>query len=69
MKPEYNAFLTYWPWLLPIGIVVAAGGLLLGGLGILPAYWAGFAVGFGLVAAFTGLGMLIARLYHRRSRK
>lgn len=69
MKPKYNAFLTYWPWLLPIGIVLAVGGLLVGRAGVISEYWAGFALGFGIVLAFAGAGMLIARLYHQKRQK
>jgi len=65
MKPKYNAFLTYWPWLLPIGICIGALGLVLGSLGVLSDYWSGFALGFGAFIAIVGLGMLIARLYHK----
>lgn len=66
MKPKYNCFLTYWPWLLPIGIVIAVAGLVLGSAGILSDYWSGFALGLGSFLALTGLGMLIARLYKNR---
>lgn len=67
MKPKYNAFLAYWPWLLPIGIVVAAAGLLMGRAGALTDYWVGFSLGMGVFLALVGLGMLLARIY--RSRK
>lgn len=69
MKPKYNCFLTYWPWLLPIGIVMGALGLILGNLGVLPDYWSGFLLGLGSVLALTGLGMLIARIHRKRSQK
>lgn len=66
MKPKYNIFLTYWPWLLPIGIVIAVVGLALGAAGGLTEYWAGFCVGAGGFLAVMGLGMLVARIYHKR---
>lgn len=65
--PKYNAFLTYWPWLLPIGVVIAVAGLLVGRAGILTDYWAGFSLGMGAFLALMGLGMLLARIH--RSRK
>ncbi len=65
MKPKYNSFLTYWPWLLPIGIVI-------GTVGYFAAptdYWSGFALGMGTFLAIVGLGMLIARIWHSRAKK
>ncbi len=66
MKREYNSFLTYWPWLLPIGLVIGGAGLGLKAAGVLTDYWAGFAIGFGAVLALVGLGMLITRLCRGR---
>lgn len=66
MKREYNCFLTYWPWLLPIGIVLGAAGLLLGRAGLLTDYWSGFLLGMGAFLAIMGLGMLLARIYKSR---
>lgn len=69
MKPEYNAFLTYWPWLLPIGILTWTAALVLRHFQVLPDYWAGFTLGFGSVLALVGAGMLIARLCRKNARK
>ena len=66
MKPEDSSFLRYWPWLLPIGIVIGAAGLALGALGVLTDYWSGFALGSGGFLAVVGLGMLIARQWKHR---
>ncbi len=66
MKRKGNAFLTFWPWLLPIGMAVAAVGLILGGMGKLSDYWSGFLLGMGAFLALVGFGMLLARLYHCR---
>lgn len=66
MKPKDSVFLRYWPWLLPIGIAVAAAGAILGGTGVLTDYWSGFALGCGGFLAIIGLGMLIARIYRHR---
>ena len=46
MKPKHNAFLTYWPWLLPIGILLWTAALMLRHFHVLPDYWAGFMLGF-----------------------
>lgn len=68
-KPEYNAFLTYWPWLLPIGLALGTAGLVLQHFGVLSDYWSGFLLGCGSFLALVGAGMLIARLARKNAQK
>ena len=68
MKNRENAFLKYWPWLLPAGAVIAAAGRLLGTFGRLPDFWMGFLEGSGCLLALLGAAMLIVSFAEKRKK-
>ena len=68
MKNRENAFLKYWPWLLPAGAVSAAAGRLLGTFGMLPDFWMGFLEGSGCLLALLGAAMLIVSFAEKRKK-
>lgn len=64
-----NCFLRYWPWLLPVGAIVAAVGWILGRADLVPDFWMGYLEGCGAFLALTGAAFLITRLAARRRKK
>ena len=69
MKNRENCFLKYWPWLLPVGIVLAAAGWILGRMDVLPDFWMGYLEGCGAFLALTGAAFLITRITVRRKKQ
>ena len=68
MKNRENAFLKYWPWLLPAGAETAAAGRLWGTCGKLPEFWMGFLEGSVSLMALLGAAMLIVSFAEKRKK-
>lgn len=68
MKNRENAFLKYWPWLLPAGAVIAAAGRLFGNIWNAAGFLDGILEGSGCLLALLGAAVLIVSFAEKRKK-